>query len=229
MNKKKQALLLLLIMTTIEFYHFIADCLCNRFSNWNLRFVICLSLLLSLFTWPLFVLITMFVIMLWSLLTIMNLQVRSRAVTSEKYICSSEDILKYASKLLKAELPISLRLMGKNSHYGLYSLSSEGENELFCVLIHVSLSGSFLTYWEMYLDGEGIFYEHNLMPCRTYKMTNHFICFQAYACLISMKTRLVPHLIQHKKLSTTSSCQEIYLGKIWMIQNPWDWILMINT
>lgn len=69
----------------------------------------------------------------------MNLQVRSRAVTSEKYICSSEDILKYASKLLKAELPISLRLMGKNSHYGLYSLSSEGENELFCVLIHVSL------------------------------------------------------------------------------------------
>jgi hypothetical protein len=33
LNKKKQALLLLLIMTTIEFYHFIADCLCNRFSN----------------------------------------------------------------------------------------------------------------------------------------------------------------------------------------------------
>ncbi|KAJ6948829.1 hypothetical protein NC651_002981 [Populus alba x Populus x berolinensis] len=158
-----------------------------------------------------------------------SFEVRSRAVTLEKYICSSEDILKYASKLLKAELPISLRLMGKNSHYGLYSLLSEGENELFCVLIHVSLSGSFLTYWEMCLDGEGILNEHNLMPCRTCKMTNHFICFQAYACLISMKTRLLPHLIQHKKLSTTSSCQEIYLGKIWMVQNPWDWILMINT
>ncbi|KAJ7013358.1 hypothetical protein NC653_003140 [Populus alba x Populus x berolinensis] len=158
-----------------------------------------------------------------------SFEVRSRAVTLEKYICSSEDILKYASKLLKAELPISLRLMGKNSHYGLYSLLSEGENELFCVLIHVSLSRSFLTYWEMCLDGEGILNVHNLMPCRTYKMTNHFICFQAYACLISMKTILVPHLIQHKKLSTTSSFREIYLGKIWMIQNPWDWILMINT
>ena len=39
-------------------------------------------------------------------------QVRTRAVTSQKYICSSEDILKYASRLLKAELPVSLRLIG---------------------------------------------------------------------------------------------------------------------
>lgn len=39
-------------------------------------------------------------------------QVRTRAVTLQKYICSSEDILKYASKLLKAELPVSLRLIG---------------------------------------------------------------------------------------------------------------------
>nr|POF21882.1 hypothetical protein CFP56_57150 [Quercus suber] len=38
--------------------------------------------------------------------------VRTRAVTLQKYICSSEDILKYASKLLKAELPVSLRLIG---------------------------------------------------------------------------------------------------------------------
>lgn len=79
----------------------------------------------------------------------MNLQVRSRAVTLEKYFSSSEDILKYASKLLKAELPISLRLMGKNSYYGLNSLLSEGENKMFCVLIHVPLSRSVLTCWEI--------------------------------------------------------------------------------
>ncbi|XWS39862.1 hypothetical protein CRYUN_Cryun18bG0090900 [Craigia yunnanensis] len=43
---------------------------------------------------------------------------RSRAVTLHKYICSSDDILKYASKLLKAELPISLRLIGlRVSHF----------------------------------------------------------------------------------------------------------------
>ncbi|KAL4615236.1 hypothetical protein ACB092_07G109100 [Castanea dentata] len=39
-------------------------------------------------------------------------EVRTRAVTLQKYICSSVDILKYASKLLKAELPVSLRLIG---------------------------------------------------------------------------------------------------------------------
>ena len=33
-------------------------------------------------------------------------------MTLQNYICSSEDILKYASKLLKAELPVSLRLIG---------------------------------------------------------------------------------------------------------------------
>eukprot|EP00257_Ricinus_communis_P020593 XP_015579857.1 DNA polymerase kappa isoform X2 [Ricinus communis] len=47
-----------------------------------------------------------------------SFEVRSRAVTLQKYICSSEDILKYASKLLKAELPISLRLIGlRVSHF----------------------------------------------------------------------------------------------------------------
>ena len=85
----------------------------------------------------------------------MNLQVRSRAVTLEKYICSSEDILKYASKLLKAELPISLRLMGKDSCYGLNSLLSEGENKLSCVLIHVPLPGSVLTCWENVFGWKG--------------------------------------------------------------------------
>ncbi|KAL7002905.1 DNA-directed DNA polymerase [Sarracenia purpurea var. burkii] len=41
-----------------------------------------------------------------------SFEVRTRAVTLQKHICSSEDILKNALKLLKAELPISLRLIG---------------------------------------------------------------------------------------------------------------------
>ncbi|KAK6159205.1 hypothetical protein DH2020_006519 [Rehmannia glutinosa] len=45
-------------------------------------------------------------------------EVRTRAVTLPNYICSSEDILKHATKLLKAELPVSLRLMGlRMSHF----------------------------------------------------------------------------------------------------------------
>uniref|UniRef100_A0A803NNW8 DNA polymerase kappa n=1 Tax=Cannabis sativa TaxID=3483 RepID=A0A803NNW8_CANSA len=39
-------------------------------------------------------------------------ELRTRAVSLQKHICSSEDILKHASKLLKAEFPISLRLIG---------------------------------------------------------------------------------------------------------------------
>ncbi|CAJ2651041.1 DNA polymerase kappa isoform X3 [Trifolium pratense] len=41
-----------------------------------------------------------------------SFEVRNRAVTLQNYINSSEDILKHASKLLKAELPVSVRLMG---------------------------------------------------------------------------------------------------------------------
>ncbi|KAK2664875.1 hypothetical protein Ddye_003449 [Dipteronia dyeriana] len=41
-----------------------------------------------------------------------SFEVRTRAVTLQKYICSSEDILKHASLLLEAELPVSLRLIG---------------------------------------------------------------------------------------------------------------------
>ncbi|KAL2349542.1 hypothetical protein Fmac_003542 [Flemingia macrophylla] len=41
-----------------------------------------------------------------------SFEVRTRAVTLQKYISSSEDILKHAQKLLKAELPISVRLIG---------------------------------------------------------------------------------------------------------------------
>ncbi|XP_057450333.1 DNA polymerase kappa [Lotus japonicus] len=41
-----------------------------------------------------------------------SFEVRTRAVTLQKYINSSEDILKHASKLLKAEFPISVRLIG---------------------------------------------------------------------------------------------------------------------
>ncbi|ESW29201.1 hypothetical protein PHAVU_002G051600 [Phaseolus vulgaris] len=41
-----------------------------------------------------------------------SFEVRTRAVTLQKYISSSEDILKHAKKLLKAELPISVRLIG---------------------------------------------------------------------------------------------------------------------
>ncbi|KAG7568089.1 Retrotransposon gag domain [Arabidopsis thaliana x Arabidopsis arenosa] len=35
-------------------------------------------------------------------------QIRSRAVSLQRYTCSSDDILKHATKLLKAELPVSL-------------------------------------------------------------------------------------------------------------------------
>ncbi|XP_022896870.1 DNA polymerase kappa isoform X2 [Olea europaea var. sylvestris] len=41
-----------------------------------------------------------------------SFEVRTRAVTLPTYTCSSEDILKHSSKLLKAELPASVRLMG---------------------------------------------------------------------------------------------------------------------
>ncbi|XP_056163568.1 DNA polymerase kappa isoform X1 [Syzygium oleosum] len=41
-----------------------------------------------------------------------SFEVRTRALTLQNYISSRDDIYKYASKLLKAELPISLRLIG---------------------------------------------------------------------------------------------------------------------
>ncbi|KAG2375431.1 hypothetical protein LR48_Vigan303s004600 [Vigna angularis] len=41
-----------------------------------------------------------------------SFEVRTRAVTLQKYISSTEDILNHAKKLLKAELPISVRLIG---------------------------------------------------------------------------------------------------------------------
>ncbi|XP_027193460.1 DNA polymerase kappa isoform X2 [Cicer arietinum] len=41
-----------------------------------------------------------------------SFEVRNRAMTLQNYISSSEDILKHASKLLKAELPVSVRLIG---------------------------------------------------------------------------------------------------------------------
>lgn len=41
-----------------------------------------------------------------------SFEVRTRAMTLHNYISSSDDILKYASKLLKAELPASFRLIG---------------------------------------------------------------------------------------------------------------------
>ncbi|XP_013587938.1 PREDICTED: DNA polymerase kappa isoform X1 [Brassica oleracea var. oleracea] len=41
-----------------------------------------------------------------------SFEIRSRAVSLQRYTCSSEDILKHATKLLKAELPVSIRLIG---------------------------------------------------------------------------------------------------------------------
>ncbi|KAF5180839.1 Dna polymerase kappa [Thalictrum thalictroides] len=47
-----------------------------------------------------------------------SFEVRTRAVSLQKYIYSSEDILYHASKLLQAELPVSLRLIGlRMSHF----------------------------------------------------------------------------------------------------------------
>ncbi|KAJ8530000.1 hypothetical protein K7X08_036835 [Anisodus acutangulus] len=47
-----------------------------------------------------------------------SFEVRTRAVTLLRYISSSEEILKHASNLLKAEFPVSLRLMGlRMSHF----------------------------------------------------------------------------------------------------------------
>lgn len=47
-----------------------------------------------------------------------SFEVRTRAVTLPGYISSSDEILKHASKLLKAEFPVSLRLMGlRMSHF----------------------------------------------------------------------------------------------------------------
>ncbi|KAI3753030.1 hypothetical protein L2E82_25074 [Cichorium intybus] len=47
-----------------------------------------------------------------------SFEVRTRALSLQSYICSSKDILKHASKLLKAELPVSLRLIGlRMSHF----------------------------------------------------------------------------------------------------------------
>nr|XP_043621769.1 DNA polymerase kappa [Erigeron canadensis] len=47
-----------------------------------------------------------------------SFEVRTRAVTLQSYTRSSKEILKHASKLLKAELPVSLRLMGlRMSHF----------------------------------------------------------------------------------------------------------------
>ncbi|PIA33270.1 hypothetical protein AQUCO_04200203v1 [Aquilegia coerulea] len=47
-----------------------------------------------------------------------SFEVRTRAVSLQKYIFSSEDIMHHGSKLLKAELPVSLRLIGlRMSHF----------------------------------------------------------------------------------------------------------------
>ncbi|XP_058069847.1 DNA polymerase kappa isoform X2 [Magnolia sinica] len=41
-----------------------------------------------------------------------SFEVRTRAMSLQRYICSREDILNHATKLLKAELPLSVRLLG---------------------------------------------------------------------------------------------------------------------
>ncbi|WOK99630.1 DNA polymerase kappa isoform X2 [Canna indica] len=47
-----------------------------------------------------------------------SFEVRTRAMSLQKYVNSKEDILTYASKLLRAELPLSLRLLGlRMSHF----------------------------------------------------------------------------------------------------------------
>ena len=51
-------------------------------------------------------------------------QVRTRAATAQNYISSKEDILIYAKKLLKAEMPLSLRLMGRCEHLNYFFVSS---------------------------------------------------------------------------------------------------------
>ncbi|KAL6566915.1 hypothetical protein OROMI_015319 [Orobanche minor] len=56
-------------------------------------------------------------------------EVRTRAVIPPNYICSGEDILKHAGKLLKAELPISLRLMGRGHEIEGQALSESNTSE----------------------------------------------------------------------------------------------------
>ncbi|KAJ8763532.1 hypothetical protein K2173_002415 [Erythroxylum novogranatense] len=54
-----------------------------------------------------------------------SFEVRTRAVTLQKYIHSKKDILKYASKLLTAELPVSLRLIGlRVSHFNEHEIGT---------------------------------------------------------------------------------------------------------
>ncbi|OEL23261.1 DNA polymerase kappa [Dichanthelium oligosanthes] len=54
-----------------------------------------------------------------------DFEVRTRAVTARGYINSKEDILIYATKLLKAEMPLSLRLMGKWQDNGPISVTTK--------------------------------------------------------------------------------------------------------
>lgn len=90
------------------------------------------------------------------------LQVRTRAVTLPCYICSSEDILKHAKKLLKAELPVSLRLIGRMAKYNFSfffrNLSCPKSSEssfqfpkmriiFFCLWLFRLITWSMLAWW----------------------------------------------------------------------------------
>ncbi|CAI9275394.1 unnamed protein product [Lactuca saligna] len=81
--------------------------------------------------------------------------VRSRAITLQSYIRSIKDILKHASKLLKAELPLSLRLIdGSMENANHVNLDDDNQSDsepmvVYCPNLEIKRAGVPLGYFEL--------------------------------------------------------------------------------